>query len=327
MAAGPRFREYKAMNEPIAVVGAGLMGAGIAGEFARGGYAVNLVDTDEEALERGLNQALQAQRTLVEVGAIDEQSADAATKRIKPTTSLEVACADAEILIEAVHEELSLKQRLFGKFDELCPKDAILASNTSGLSISKIAGATARPEQVVGVHFWNPPHVVPLVEVTKGESTSDATADRILSICKSLGKKPILVRHDIPGFVGNRLQFAVFREALHLLEEGVATPEDIDLAMTAGPGLRYSMLGPLRTADLGGLDVFYAVGNYLTPELSGATSSSPVIKELIDSGRLGAKSGAGFYRYSEAELEQRLARRDRVLLRFLELLDNDGEGG
>ena len=311
------------MSESIAVIGAGLMGAGIAGEFARGGYVVNLVDNDETILEQGLVRARQAQQTLIEVDAIDELRADAAMTRIQPTTSLEQACVDATILIEAVPENLLLKRELFGRFDDLCPKETILASNTSGLSISEIAGATGRPERVIGVHFWNPPHVVPLVEVTKGRSTSDVTADRTLSICRSLGKKPILVRHDIPGFVGNRLQFAVFREALHLVEGGVASPADIDLAMTAGPGLRYSMLGPLRTADLGGLDVFYAIGNYLTAELSRATTSSHVIKDLIDQGKLGAKSGAGFYSYTEEELEHRVARRDRVLLRYLELLNSD----
>ena len=315
------------MNESITIVGAGLMGAGIAGEFARGGHTVILVDNDADALARGLRRSQLAHRALVEAGAIDQESADAAAKRLHPTNSLDEACGDATIVIEAVPEELSLKKELFGWIDELAPREAILATNTSGLSITKIADATKRRERVVGVHFWNPPHVVPLVEDTKGESTSDATADRILTLCKSLGKKPILVRHDIPGFVGNRLQFAVFREALHLIEEGVATAEDIDRAMTAGPGLRYSMLGPLRTADLGGLDVFYAISNYLSPELSSTTSTSSVLKKLIEQQKLGAKSGEGFYRYGEKEVERRLAQRDRVLLRFLNLLNSDEEEG
>lgn len=312
------------MKHTVAVIGAGLMGAGIAGEFVRGGCDVTLLDTTQEALQKGLSMLKQAQNTLVDVGHISEADAEEALTRLRLTTDLAEACADVDVLVEAVPENMAIKKEMFERFDQLCLAKTILASNTSGLSISEIASATHRPEKVVGLHFWNPPHVVPLVEVTKGDKTSDETAQTLMTICQTLGKKPILVQHDIPGFVGNRLQYAVVREALHLVAEGVASPEDIDLAMTAGPGLRYGLLGPLRTADLGGLDVFYAISQYLCAELSAEQGASPVLKERVENGKLGAKSGEGFYAYAPEDLKKILAQRDRVLLGFLDVLKREG---
>jgi len=215
---------------------------------------------------------------------------------------------------------MAVKQEMFCRFDELCPKRAVLASNTSGLSITEIARATKRPERVAGMHFWNPPHLIPLVEVTQGKETSDSTAELLMDICRRTGKRPILVRHDVPGFVGNRLQFAVLREALHILSEGIASAEDIDAAMTAGPGLRYGLLGPLRTADLGGLDVFLAISTYLFAELNSDSSPPALMAELVRKGKLGAKTGGGFYEYSKEESSEIIAQRDRVLLGFLKVL-------
>ena len=311
------------MDQAVAVIGAGLMGSGIAGEFARGGYEVALVDTNQAALDKGLQSLKQSQQTLVDVGCLSPEDATAALGRVRLTTNLSEASANVGLLMEAVPENLALKQQMYAKFDKLCLSKTILASNTSGLSISKIASATRRPDKVVGVHFWNPPHVVPLVEVTKGDGTSEETASQMMAVCKTLGKKPILVQHDIPGFVGNRLQYAVVREALHLLAEGVASPEDIDLAMTAGPGLRYGLLGPLRTADLGGLDVFCAISEYLFADLNADRGAPPVLKDLVAQGKLGAKTGEGFYTYSEDELSRVLAQRDRVLLGFLDVLNRE----
>jgi 3-hydroxybutyryl-CoA dehydrogenase len=311
------------MDQAVAVIGAGLMGAGIAGEFARGGYEVALVDTNQVALDKGLQSLKQSQQTLVDVGRLSLADATAALGRVRLTTNLSEASANIGLLMEAIPENLALKQQMYTEFDKLCLSKTILASNTSGLSISKIASATRRPDKVVGMHFWNPPHVVPLVEVTKGDGTSEETASQMMAVCKTLGKKPILVQHDIPGFVGNRLQYAVVREALHLVAEGVASPEDIDLAMTAGPGLRYGLLGPLRTADLGGLDVFCAISEYLFADLNADSGASPVLKDLVEQGKLGAKTGEGFYTYSEDELSRVLAQRDRVLLGFLDVLSRE----
>ena len=307
----------------VAVIGAGTMGAGIAGEFARAGCRVRLMDRNEQLLDRGLRRLDAAQQVLVDAGRISERQAAAARQRVAVTTSLETACEDAELLVEAVSEDLALKQTLFRQFDAMCPEETILASNTSGLSITQIASVTRRPERVAGLHFWNPPHIIPLVEVTQGRETAPATAEWLREVCVRIGKRAILVRHDIPGFVGNRLQFAVLREALHLLSQGVASVEDIDTAMTAGPGLRYGLLGPLRTADLGGLDVFAAISGYLFPELCADKRPPTVLTDLVKQGRLGTKSGAGFYTYDTTRPDEILASRDRVLLGFLKVLEDE----
>jgi 3-hydroxybutyryl-CoA dehydrogenase len=296
------------------------MGAGIAGLFARAGCEVRLVDLDEDMLQRGMEQLRGAQKALIAASLLSTEEAEAAFKLIIPLTDLETACDGVQLLIEAVSEDMAVKQRMFRRFDTLCPEHAVLASNTSGLSITEIARATRRPKLVAGMHFWNPPHLIPLVEVIKGKETSDATAKLLMAICRRIGKRPILVRHDVPGFVGNRLQFAVLREALHLLSEGIASAEDIDAAMTCGPGLRYGLLGPLRTADLGGLDVFLAISSYLFAELSSDTKPPALMAELVKQGKLGAKTGGGFYPYGEKELSEIIAQRDRVLLGFLKAL-------
>ena len=203
----------------VAVIGAGTMGAGIAVQFARAGCQVRMADKDEDALNRGMSLLRLAQQSLVNAEFLSAEDADASLARITPVLTIEEACADVQLLVEAAPENLPLKQELFARFDAACPKEALLATNTSGLSITKIARATTRPEQVAGMHFWNPPHIIPLVEITKGELTADATAQTLLDVSRRLGKRPILVRHDVPGFVGNRIQFAIMREALHLLAD------------------------------------------------------------------------------------------------------------
>jgi len=307
----------------VAVVGAGTMGAGIAGGLARAGCKVRLVDVSEEVLTRGMASLRKAQQALTGAGLLTKRRADAARTRVSPITCLQTGCDGVQLLIEAVTEDLSVKKKLFADFDRFCPKGAVLASNTSGLSITKIASATKRKTRVAGMHFWNPPHLIPLVEVTKGKETSSATAKLLMDLARRIGKRPILVKHDVPGFVGNRLQFAVMREALHILAEGIASAEDIDTAMTAGPGLRYGLLGPLRTADLGGLDVFKAISDYLFAELSAARKPPKLMADLVKKGRLGAKTGSGFYAYSKQDLGKIVARRDRVLLAFLNALSQE----
>ena len=301
------------------------MGAGIAGLFAHAGCDVSLVDLDENLLERGERLLQMGQEALHEAGLREPGDAEADRKRIRCTTSLDAACEGVDLLVEAISEDLDLKKEMFRKFDDLCPSDAILATNTSGLSVSAIAGATRRPDRVAGMHFWNPPHIIPLVEVTRGEETSDDTAEGLMEVSRRLGKKPVLVRRDVPGFVGNRLQFAVVREALHLLSEGVASAEDIDTAMTAGPGIRYGFMGPLRTADLGGLDVFQAISSYLFDALDDGKGPSPLLEILVKEGKLGAKSGEGFYKYGAEDAPRFLSQRDRALLGMLAVL-NEQEG-
>jgi 3-hydroxybutyryl-CoA dehydrogenase len=305
----------------VAVIGAGTMGAGIAGMFARTGCRVHLVDLSDALLDRAMARLRLGQEALVEAGLLCSRDADASLSRVTTTTDLAEACDGSEFLLEAATEDLALKQELFSAFDSLCPRDTVLATNTSGLSVTAIAGATGRPDRVGGMHFWNPPHLIPLVEVIRADTTSDETSEHLKAVAIMLNRKPIMVRRDIPGFVGNRLQFAVVREALHLLQEGVASAEDIDTAMTAGPGLRYSFLGPLRTADLGGLDVFRAISSYLFASLSADREAPEALHALVRAGKLGAKSGAGFYRYTDADLGRYIQHRDRTLLRLTEVLE------
>jgi len=307
----------------VSVVGAGTMGAGIAGMFARAGCHVRLVDLSDALLAQAMARLRLGQEALVEAGLLLPRDANASIARVTTTTDLAEACEGSDFLLEAATEELALKQALFASFDRFCPRETVLATNTSGLSVTAIAGATGRPDRVGGMHFWNPPHLIPLVEVIRARTTSNETAERLKAVALSLNRKPIMVRRDIPGFVGNRLQFAVVREALHLLQEGVASAEDIDTAMTAGPGLRYSFLGPLRTADLGGLDVFRAISSYLFAALSVEQEVPEALHALVEAGNLGAKSGSGFYRYSNADRGQFLRRRDRILLKLTEILEAD----
>lgn len=307
----------------VAVIGAGTMGANVAGLFARAGCEVRLVDQTAEFLDRGMNLLRAAQESLRAANLLTARNAAAAWRRVLPCVSLEEACAGVQLVVEAISEDMAVKQETFRLLDGFCPARAVLASNTSGLSITALAEVTGRAGRVAGMHFWNPPHIVPLVEVVQGRQTSAATARLLMDVSRRLGKRPILVRRDVPGFVGNRLQFAVFREALHLLTTGVASAEDIDAAMSDGPGLRYGLLGPLRTADLGGLDVFLAISRYLFPQLSADQQPSPILGDLVARGRLGAKSGKGIYDYSAGELGRVLSTRDRVLLEFLRVLQEN----
>ncbi len=304
----------------IAVIGFGTMGAGIAQRFAECGYNVVATDAGQEQIDSGLALIKRNQQTLIELGLLDVDDTKQSEQGLTTTLSLEDAVEQAQLVIEAVPEKMELKLDLFAKLDKLCPPETCLASNTSGLSITRIASSTTRPQQVAGYHWWNPPHVIPLVEVTKGEQTSDATVSLLVQIAKRLGKQPIVVNRDVPGFVGNRLQFAVFREALHILAEGIASAEDIDIAMSAGPGIRYGLLGPFRTADLGGLDVFHAVSTYLFEKLSTADKPPAVFTEMVEQGRLGAKAGQGFYDHAGQSLPEIAAQRDRILLGFLRVL-------
>lgn len=312
--------------EQVAVIGAGTMGAVIAGEMARVGCRVRLMDLDDARIAKGLERLREAQEALIGAGLLKPRDAAGALKRIEGVTDVASACRDADLLVEAASEKLDLKRTLFKQFDRLCPKHAVLATNTSGLSITRIASATQRPAKVVGMHFWNPPHLIPLVEVIKGKRTSDVTARLMLDMVRRIGKRPVLVRRDVPGFIGNRLQFAVMREALHLVETGVASPEDVDTAMSAGPGLRWGVIGPLQTADLGGLDVFHAISSYLFADLADRKTASPDLAKRVKQGKLGAKTGEGFYRYTGTELKKIVARRDTLLLEFLKAQKSVGEG-
>lgn len=304
----------------VAISGIGTMGRGIAQCLAAAGYDVRCHDEDAQALARALPLIDSIQQTLVKAGMLSDADATAAMGRIRLCDGLTECVAGAQLVIEAVPEVLDLKLDLYKALEKLCEPSVVFASNTSGLSITSLGEATQRPDKVAGFHWWNPAHLMPLIEVTKGRETSDETAELLMSLSRRLGKQPILVRRDVPGFVGNRLQFAVLREALHVVEEGIASPEDVDTAMKAGPGLRYAFLGPLETADLGGLDVFTNISSYLFAQLSAATGPPACLTDRAGAGKLGVKAGEGFYDYSGRPLGELLADRDEKLIQLNKLL-------
>lgn len=252
----------------IAVIGAGLMGHGIAQEFAVAGYEVRLHDTSGENLERAMTR-IRANLTLMsEAGMVDPAQAGATPGRLHPTTSLAEAGSDADIVVEAVFENLELKQRIFATLDEFCPPHAILASNSSSYMPGKLAGVTARPAKVLVAHYFNPPHLVPLVELVRHPGTSDATIETMFALYTRIGKKPVVIQHEAPGFVANRLQMAIWREAANIVARGICTPRDVDTVVRYGFGRRYPAGGPFELGALISPDVRTAVAAEILPDLA-----------------------------------------------------------
>ncbi|RLF16038.1 MAG: 3-hydroxybutyryl-CoA dehydrogenase [Thermoprotei archaeon] len=283
----------------VAVIGFGVMGTGIAQVFAQAGFNVVARDVSEEYLKRGLEIIKNGPFGLykaVEKGKLKKEEADAALARIKTTTSLEEAAKDADVVVEAIFENLELKKQLFKELDEKCPKHAVLASNTSTLSITALGGVTKRPDKVVGMHFFNPVPVMRLVEVVKGLATSDETVQLIKDLSVKLGKTPVVVK-DVPGFIANRLALPYLAEAMRAYEQGIASAEDIDTAMKLG----YNMpMGPLELLDLIGLDTTLDVLESIYRETNDPKYAPPVIlKQMVRAGWLGRKSGKGFYDYTK----------------------------
>lgn len=286
----------------IAVVGAGLMGHGIAQVFAVQGARVRLHDPSAEALTSA------PARVAANLRAIGQDPA--AAERIALEADLGAAVAGADWVFEAAPEDLALKQELFARLDELAAPEAILATNTSVMPVTEISARAGRPERVLGTHWWNPPYLVPLVEVVEGERTSRAAIDRACDLLARAGKTPVHVRRDVPGFIGNRLQHALWRQAFELVEQGVCDAEAVDTVIKAGFGARLAVLGPMENADLVGLDLTLQIHDYVLPTLDPPSAPSPGLRQRVADGRLGMKTGAGFREWDE---EQAAAVRRRLL--------------
>ncbi len=304
----------------VAIVGAGTMGAGIGLCFAWAGYEITLYDLTAKVLDQASARIERSQATFVQEGLISAQTAQVARSRISFTSHLEEGLKGVQFVLEAVPERLELKQELFREMESLCSVDAILATNTSGLSITAIASACRHPERVGGLHWFNPAEIVPLVEVIRGEKTSDHTLEVIHRMSGKLGKVPVVINKEIPGFASNRLQFALLREALHLVEAGVISPQDVDRAVKCGVGFRYPWLGPFETADLGGLDVFHSIAQYLFKDLSAMPAPPGFFSQIVEEGKLGIKTGQGFYDYQKGAGEKILRQRDLYFVRQLKLI-------
>jgi 3-hydroxybutyryl-CoA dehydrogenase len=304
------------MEKP-GIIGSGTMGHSIALAAAWAGLPVTLYGLDSSETENAQSAILDKLKMLSRSGLFSPDTIEPIRRRITVTHSIDEIASVSSFIIEAIPEKIDLKKNLFNYLDKICSTDVILATNTSGLSPTMIASDTLNPQRIVACHFWNPPHLIPLVEVIRGEKTSDQTVKRALDLLIFMNKKPILVKKEVPGFVGNRLQFALFREAQYILEQGIASKEDIDAAMTYGIGRRLPVTGPFISADMGGLDVFSAISDYLFNELSNANSSSPGLKKLVGDKKFGAKTGEGYYKWDQSFLEEMNQKREKELIHFL----------
>jgi 3-hydroxybutyryl-CoA dehydrogenase len=286
----------------IAVIGAGLMGHGIAQVFALAGHDVSIYDSAKANLDSAKTRIL---TNLKDLG--DDQSAVA---RVTPIADLGAAVRDAEYVVEAVLEDLPLKQKLFVEIEKQVRPDTILASNTSVIPITKIMEGLARRERALGTHWWNPPYLVPLVEVIETQWTSPQAIDFTMKLHADAGKKPAHVKKDVPGFIGNRLQHALWREAVALVENGICDAETVDAVIKAAFGRRLAVLGPLENADMVGTDLTLAIHKIVLADIDSRPGPSPYLEKLVADGKLGFKSGEGFRKWSS---EQQTALRSKVL--------------
>jgi len=287
-------RNQKSQITRIAVIGAGTMGHGIAQVAAMAGYETRLTDANTDALTGAWDRIQSNLAGAVGRSKLTQAQADAAVANLTPAADLQMAVRDADLVIEAIIEDLAVKQSLFQRLDTLVADDAILATNTSSLSIARIAGATKRPSRVAGMHFFNPVHIMKLVEIVTHEGCDAAVVDAARVAAERMGKTTILVR-DTPGFASSRLGVALGLEAMRMLEEGVASAADIDTAMELGYG---HPMGPLRLTDLVGLDVRLRIAEYLHRELRDDKFAPPrILREKVERGELGKKTGRGFYEW------------------------------
>lgn len=293
------------MNKNIVVIGAGTMGNGIAHTFAQTGFKVNLVDVSQDALDRGVKTITTNLDRIIAKGNLTEDEKAQTLANITTFTALEDAVKGADLIVEAATENIDLKLKIFQQMDAAAPADCILATNTSSISITKIASVTSRPEKVIGMHFMNPVPIMKLVEIIKGYSTSKETFDSIYEMSKVLGKVPVEV-NDYPGFVANRILMPMINEAIYSLYEGVAGVEEIDTVMKLGMA---HPMGPLQLADFIGLDVCLSIMNVLYDGFKNPKyAPCPLLVNMVTAKKMGVKSGEGFYDYSESKKAEKISK-------------------
>jgi 3-hydroxybutyryl-CoA dehydrogenase len=305
----------------VAVIGTGTMGPGIAQVFAQNGIDVRIYDIDQGKLNDARKTLAGNLDLIFQAGLLSEAEVAETQSKIKDATSLEEAVKEADLVIEVIPEVMDIKKGLFADLDKICDPDTILATNTSGLSITEMATAISNPKRLVGMHWWNPPIIILVIEIVKGQETDDDIIETVDQLVRKIKKVPVLVKKDVPGFLGNRLQYALMREAIALLNEGVASAEDIDTMIKAGIGFKFPIMGPLETIDMAGLDIYYPVSKYLNKELDKSQEASPIVEEMVNKGELGLKSGKGFYDYSGTDIKALMGGRIKKLLLLLKDLD------
>ena len=288
----------------VALLGAGMIGHGLALHFAQAGYQVSLYSRTQQTLDKAIDN-IKSNLSLLLQKPAGSDAIEKIAGRIKITTDLAKSVADAPVVIESVAEDLKIKQDLFKLLDEMCPRETILATNTSVISITEIASKSKNRKRILGAHFWFPPYLIPLVEVVKGKDTSDEVMELTYQFMKKAGKYPIRCLKDVPGFVANRLQHALWREAISVVENGIADAATVDNAVKNSFGIRLAVLGPIENADMAGLDLVLAIHNTVLKDLEASPNPSPLLKEKVNKGDLGFKAGKGFYdQWSPAAMKQ-----------------------
>ncbi|MGK8198497.1 3-hydroxyacyl-CoA dehydrogenase family protein [Burkholderia cepacia] len=300
-------------NEVIGVVGGGLMGVGIATKCALAGLKTTIIETDRARIADLRGSAADILSELVEAQIITH------AKGSKTLGSLHVSAelpdlAGSDIVIEAIPEILSRKQAIFAQLEGIVSPHGVIASNTSSFPPNALCEHMVHKERFVIAHFWNPPHVIPLVEVVPGTQTQTTVINQLVEMLEHIGSEPVVLKTAIPGFIGNRLQFAMLREALHIVRTGAATPETVDAVMKASLGRRYSMMGPIEGADLGGLNTFLSIASHLMPQLAKDECGLDLLREHTEKGELGVSTGRGFYTWDENRIEKLKALRRRQLV-------------
>jgi 3-hydroxybutyryl-CoA dehydrogenase len=296
----------------VAVLGGGLMGHALVGVFLAGGFDVVCVETD------GSTRASLRERVVRVIDQLPDRGAEHG--RLNVVGAVTDLDSTIGLVVEAVPENLGLKRELFARVAAICPT-AVLATNSSVYRVGDVGGLVPDGSHVIGTHWWNPPHLVPLVEVIEGERTDSRVVEGMIDLLATLGKTPVHVKKDTPGFIGNRLQHALWREAMDLVQEGVCEPHDIDLVVRNSIGLRLSVVGPMENADYVGLDLTHAIHEYVFPALSVANAPLAILEAAVEAGDLGAKTGRGFFEWPEGAREslgRKIAERVELLVSLIE---------
>jgi 3-hydroxybutyryl-CoA dehydrogenase len=294
-----------------------MMGPGIALTLASGGVRSTILSRTEEGAQRGLESARSLARVLENNGLWEPDRAADAISRVEASAQFDQIIAAVDLVIESAPEDMELKQKMFGHMDSIARPEAVLASNTSGLSITAIASRCKRPERVLTTHFWNPPHLMPLVEVVKGDNTTLEITESVRDLRAACGKIPVVVKKDRRGQLGNRLQMALVREAVNIVAEGIAGVDEVDIAVRNGFGLRLPMYGIFEHQDIVGLDLGLKVVDYVAADLYNEPKAPDLYREKLARGETGAKAGKGFYDWSQKSAEEVKARRDRFVIEML----------